>query len=80
MPALKHECEGAPPAPEWAGAIPTRFQRLWILGLADAGRRVRAMWTDRQSKIQTFFGPGITAEIESPSEREVHVYLTCDGR
>jgi hypothetical protein len=48
MPALKHECEGAPPAPEWAGAIPTRFQRLWILGLADAGRRVRAMWTDRQ--------------------------------
>lgn len=43
MPALKHECEGAPPAPEWAGAIPTRFQRLWILGLADAGRRVRAI-------------------------------------
>lgn len=38
------------------------------------------MWTDRQSKIQTFFGPGITAEIDSPSERSVHVYLTCDGR
>lgn len=37
------------------------------------------MWTDRQSKIQTFFGPGITAEIDSPSERSVHVYLTCDG-
>ena len=38
------------------------------------------MWIDRQGKIQTFFGPGITAEIESPGERQVHVYLTCDGR
>ena len=38
------------------------------------------MWTDRQSKIQTFFGPGVTADIEFPSEQEVHVYLTTDGR
>jgi hypothetical protein len=38
------------------------------------------MWTDRQSKIQTFFGPGVVAEIESPAERQVHIYLTCDGR
>lgn len=38
------------------------------------------MWTDRQSKIQTFFGPGVSADIEFPSEQEVHVYLTTDGR
>ena len=38
------------------------------------------MWTDRQSKIQTFFGPGVTAELESPVERRVDVYLTSDGR
>ena len=38
------------------------------------------MWTDRQSKIQTFFGPGVTADIEFPSEQEVHVFLTTDGR
>ena len=38
------------------------------------------MWTDRQSKIQTFFGPGVSADIEFPTEQEVHVYLTTDGR
>lgn len=38
------------------------------------------MWTDRQGKIQTFFGPGVTADIEFPAEQQVHVYLTSDGR
>ena len=37
------------------------------------------MWTSRQSKIQTFFGPGITADIESPEEGRVEVFLTSDG-
>ena len=38
------------------------------------------MWTDRQSKIQTFFGPGIKAEIDSPQKGKVDVYLISDGR
>lgn len=38
------------------------------------------MWTDRQGKIQTFFGPGVTADIDFPKEQNVHVSLTCDGR
>ena len=38
------------------------------------------MWTERQAKIQTFFGPGIKAEIDSPREGKVDVYLISDGR
>lgn len=36
------------------------------------------MWTDRKDTIQTFFGPGIKAEIE-PREGGVEVALICDG-
>lgn len=36
------------------------------------------MWTDRQDKIQTFFGPGVQAEIQK-TEKGVDVYLMSDG-
>eukprot|EP00884_Botryococcus_braunii_P011606 jgi/Botrbrau1/20446/Bobra.145_2s0010.1 len=36
------------------------------------------MWTDRKDTIQTFFGPGIKAEID-PREGGVEVALLCDG-
>ncbi len=36
------------------------------------------MWTDRQTNIQTFFGPGVVAEI-TPREGGVDVALICDG-
>lgn len=38
------------------------------------------MWTDRQNKIQTFFGPGVTAEIEAVQDGRVDVALIADGR
>ncbi|KAL3153495.1 hypothetical protein ABBQ38_011826 [Trebouxia sp. C0009 RCD-2024] len=36
------------------------------------------MWTDRQDKIQTFFGPGVQADIQKTNEG-VDVYLKSDG-
>lgn len=36
------------------------------------------MWTDRQDKIQTFFGPGVQAHIEK-TDQGVDVYLLSDG-
>lgn len=36
------------------------------------------MWTDRQDKIQSFFGPGVQADIQKTNEG-VDVYLKSDG-
>ncbi|GAX76622.1 hypothetical protein CEUSTIGMA_g4068.t1 [Chlamydomonas eustigma] len=35
-------------------------------------------WEERQSKFQSFFGPGIVARIEK-SDQGADVYLVCDG-
>lgn len=36
------------------------------------------MWTDRQDKIQNFFGPGVQADIQK-TDQGVDVYLKSDG-
>ena len=35
-------------------------------------------WQERREKIQTFFGPGIQAQISQPAEEKVEVALITD--
>jgi hypothetical protein len=36
-------------------------------------------WTQRQEKFQSFFGPGVVAEVTKKSDTEVEVALVVDG-
>ena len=49
-----------------------------ILEFATRSEMARDMWDSRLDKIQSFFGPGITATLEE-SRRGVDVVLKCDG-